>query len=132
MWKWKNKKSTQKEATDSDTKRRYEQVATIPINTKLKGDLLTNDNLRIDGKIDGKIHSQSHVVIGNDAVIVGNIKCRTLIVMGKVIGNCLALEYVHLTNTAIVEGNILTKQIEIDKESKLSGTYKLLDKEIAL
>lgn len=131
MWKWRNKRSQKDQMIKDDHKLRYEQIATIPLNTHVEGDIYTKDNLRIDGKVKGKIDSQAHVVVGARAIVHGNIKCKTLIVMGEVNGNCLVLEHAHLVNKSVVYGNIFTRQIEIDKESKLSGTYKLMEKEIA-
>ena len=56
--------------------------------TRIKGDIVSECNLHIDGSLEGSIIAKSNVVIGKSGNVNGSINEEHLVVSGKRIGNC--------------------------------------------
>ena len=81
--------------------------------------------MHIDGKIDGKIESESgKVTIGDKADIKGNIKAGEVYVYGHVDGNVQS-DRCHLHGQAIVNGDITTARLSMDEGARLSGRAEI-------
>ena len=98
--------------------------------TTLNGNLTTQDDIRIDGKIEGNIKSEGKIIIGNQGHVAGDIECVNLDILGKVTGNISCQDTVLLRNCANVIGDILTQTIEIEPGAKINGSIKMKDYEI--
>ena len=48
-------------------------ITVISQNTELKGDIVTEGIIQIEGKIDGKVVSKDSVIIGTDGIVNGEI-----------------------------------------------------------
>lgn len=90
--------------------------------TVLTGNLVTDDDIRIDGVIEGNIVSRGKIIIGNNGSVVGDIECYNLDLMGKINGNVQCYELVILRATANMMGNIKTQTIEIEPGAKFTGS----------
>jgi cytoskeletal protein CcmA (bactofilin family) len=73
----------------------------------------TND-LVVDGRIEGEIHSDGNLTVGENARLKAEIKTGTVVVYGKVHGNILASDRVELKATAEVVGDIKAKTLAIE------------------
>jgi cytoskeletal protein CcmA (bactofilin family) len=93
--------------------------------TVLTGNLVTDDDIRIDGVIEGNIVSQGKIIIGGNGTVSGDIECNNLDVLGKIIGNVQCSEIVVLRISANVTGDIRTQTIEIEPGAKFSGLCRM-------
>ena len=57
-------------------------ISRISAGTVIKGEILSPCDIRIDGTFEGKLHSKGRVVIGETAVIKGDIFCENLDLWG--------------------------------------------------
>ena len=62
-------------------------VSRISIGTIIKGEISSDCDIRVDGKVEGKIFSKGKVVVGPQAVINGGLACQTLDFWGKMKGD---------------------------------------------
>ena len=62
-------------------------VSRISTNTRIKGELSSSNDLRIDGYFEGKIISKGRIVIGETAEVCGEIVCTNADVWGKLKGD---------------------------------------------
>jgi len=90
--------------------------------TVLTGNLVTDDDIRIDGVIEGNIVSRGKIIIGGNGSVIGDIECYNLDLMGKITGNVQCYEVVLLRSTANMIGDIKTQTIEIEPGAKFSGS----------
>lgn len=90
--------------------------------TVLTGNLVTDDDIRIDGVIEGNIVSRGKIIVGGNGSVVGDIECYNLDLMGKITGNVQCYEVVVLRSTANMNGDIKTQTIEIEPGAKFSGS----------
>lgn len=89
------------------------------------GSIRFQNDMHIDGKIDGKIESESgKVIIGELADIKGNIKAGDVQVFGHVDGNVHS-DRCHLSDHAVVNGDITTAVLSMDEGARLSGRAEI-------
>lgn len=91
----------------------------ISADMQIVGDLVSGGETQIDGTVDGDIKSKD-LLIGETAVIKGEISAETIRVHGAVNGEIKATNVV-LASTANVVGNILHENISIEKGARLEG-----------
>ncbi|KYP13590.1 MAG: cell shape determination protein CcmA [Flavihumibacter sp. CACIAM 22H1] len=89
--------------------------------TTLKGDITSNGDLRIDGKLIGNIHSTAKVVIGANGVVEGDINGVTADIMGKVTGTIKVKELLQLKASGTVNGNIHAGKLQIEPAATFNG-----------
>lgn len=92
----------------------------------LKGDIMTEDDFRLDGKMEGNIECQGKVVIGMKAEMIGNIKCKNADFMGNIRGNVVVQETVSLKASVVFTGEIEAKYLEIEPGATFNGTCKMI------
>ncbi|HWP46388.1 MAG TPA: polymer-forming cytoskeletal protein [Candidatus Limnocylindrales bacterium] len=85
-----------------------ELTAFLAEGTNFKGDLSFEGTVRIDGRFEGNITSKDSLIIGENAVVDGEIVVGKIIISGKVSGNITSTGLVEINSTAQVHGNIKT------------------------
>lgn len=93
--------------------------------TIITGDVSTEGDVRIDGRVTGTVTSKSKVVIGVSGIIEGNILCQNAYVDGKVSGNVEVSELLILSSTANVEGDIKIKKLVVQEGARFNGSCSM-------
>ena len=92
----------------------------------LKGELSGDEDLVIEGRVEGNINMPQNVVtVSEQASVEASIVARTVIVDGDVRGDILAAEKVDIGNTGSVEGNISAQQFEIALGAHVRGSIDI-------
>ena len=118
---------TYREEAMFNSKKKTETVNTGIINTiigdnsKIEGVLTASESTRIDGLLEGKIISQSTVIVGEHGVVRGDITAIEILVAGTVYGNLKTEERIELTETGRVLGDLVTKTLVIDEGASFKG-----------
>ena len=99
----------------------------IGSSTNLKGNLLPDGTIRIDGHLQGDISGADGVIIGKEGVIEGNIAAGTVVIGGKVTGNISASQNLELFSSAEVRGDLKYFQISIEGGAIFEGTCQKID-----
>ena len=89
---------------------------------EFKGTLNFDGMVRIDGVVTGEIHTQGTLIIGEHAVVEGNVSAGTIVSGGKINGNVTAREKVKLVSTAALMGTIRTPLLDVEEGVRLKGT----------
>jgi cytoskeletal protein CcmA (bactofilin family) len=92
----------------------------IGSNSSVRGEVESKGTLRADGSIEGNI-SADWVVIGEKALIKGNITARGIVVGGRVEGNMKAKEIVEIKNKGQVYGEVFTPKLSIAEGGIFDG-----------
>ncbi len=90
--------------------------------SQFKGIVTFEGTIRIDGRLEGEIHTKGTLVVGEHAVIEGDVSADVVISGGRVTGNIIAAEKVQLLATSIVIGTIKTPLLSIEEGVRFSGT----------
>ena len=90
--------------------------------TNVIGNILTSDDMRCDGNIQGDINCEKKIVIGDKAVIKGNIRCASLDSLGYITGDVYCDDKMILRANSLLKGNVSVKSIEIEPGAVFEGT----------
>ena len=88
---------------------------------EIKGSLKFSNDLIIDGKIEGEVSSDGSLTVGENAVVNGEIKTKSVVIFGKVIGNITVGERCELKSAAILEGDITAGTLSIEEGATFMG-----------
>ncbi len=94
-------------------------------NSKIEGLLSASDSTRVDGLLQGKILSESSVIIGEHGVVRGDINAVEILVAGTVYGNLRAEQRIEITETGRVLGDLFTKILIIDEGASFKGNCSM-------
>jgi len=86
-----------------------------------KGVLTLEGNIRVDGRLEGELRSTGTLIVGEHAVIRGNIMAGILITSGKINGDVIASEKIKILKPGIVIGDIRTPAISIEAGAFFHG-----------
>jgi cytoskeletal protein CcmA (bactofilin family) len=89
--------------------------------SRVSGQLSFQGPARIDGTVDGEIHCQATLTIGDGAEIRAKITGQTVVIHGKVEGNVTAKEKVELLAPARLVGNIKAPRLLIAEGVAFDG-----------
>jgi len=95
--------------------------STLGATLRFKGDLVADEDLVIQGQVEGSILHTRSLTIGAQGRVLGDIRARRIIVEGSVDGNLYALESVNLRSGAVVRGDVFAAGIAIDDGARLTG-----------
>ena len=82
---------------------------------EIKGNLRFTGELTFDGKLDGEIHSDGTLNLGENAVINGNIGVNTVVVRGKITGNITAKEKIEIKAKTELFGDVRASKLTIEE-----------------
>jgi cytoskeletal protein CcmA (bactofilin family) len=109
-----------------------EQQALIGATIVIKGDLTGEEDLLIEGRLEGKIESRRHsVTIGKNGRIKGDIYARVVTVEGNVEGNLYGEEQMTVRQSGTVRGNIVAPRVALEDGSNFKGSIDMSPKEKA-
>jgi len=103
-----------------------EEIINIGKSVSIKGELTGDEDLTIEGQVEGKIELQNHnLVIGPHGRIKGQINAKNVVVIGKVVGNVSAADLVDIKRLGSVDGDIKSSRISIAESAYFKGSVDL-------
>ncbi len=91
--------------------------------TLWKGDIHTGEHsLRIEGTVEGTIHSEGEVTIAPSGLVNGTIHAKHMIATGRAKGVFKILECLEIHGTGCVEGDVEVGSLVVDEGGTLQGT----------
>ena len=92
-----------------------ESAAAIGASIRIKGDVSGDENLIIQGHVEGTIKVQGHnVTISKTGKVNANIVANQIIVEGELQGDMLGEEKVIIRETGNVYGNIVSPRVTLE------------------
>src|SRR4051812_42702661 len=88
---------------------------------EIKGSIKFQKELLIDGKVEGEIHSDGVLTIGENADIRGEIKTKSITVYGKVQGNITVGERCELKSRCTLQGDLKASRLVIEEGATFIG-----------
>jgi cytoskeletal protein CcmA (bactofilin family) len=97
-------------------------TAWIGKSVTIKGDVISAEDLMIDGQVEGTITLNANsLTIGAGAAIQGELHARTVTVGGAVAGHVIATERVEIRETGSVDGDIRAPRLAVRDGAVLRG-----------
>ena len=100
---------------------RDEINAFLGAGTNYQGKLHFQGAVRIDGNFQGEVVSDGTLVVGQEAVVEGQIRVGQLVLSGNIQGEVEAQNKVVLHKTANLQGNIRTPVLVVEEGAVLEG-----------
>ncbi len=97
----------------------------IAADLRVIGNLVTEGDLQIEGKVDGDIRAHL-LTVGKGAEVRGEIRADDVVVNGAVIG-CLRGTKVRLAEGAKVDGDIIHSSVAIEAGADFEGSVRRSD-----
>lgn len=114
-----------------------ESDGSVNVYGKIKGDITCKGKLIVTGritgtsnareifannaKIEGDVHSDGTIKIGNGSVIVGNVFATSAVIGGAIKGDIDVKGPVIVDGTAVVQGNIKSRSVQINNGAVIEG-----------
>lgn len=105
---------------------RARELATIGPSISIRGELLGEEDLIVQGRVEGIIDlRQNNVTIGKDGRIKADVKARVIKVDGHVEGNLRAEEQVIIRRSGNVMGDIATPRVTLEDGCRFRGAIDM-------
>jgi cytoskeletal protein CcmA (bactofilin family) len=104
----------------------------LSADVEIKGSLKFQNDLTIDGKIEGEISSPGILTVGENAEIRGEIKTKSVTVFGKVHGNITVEERCELKSHAVLHGDLKAARLVIEDGATFVGKSEVTPNRIAM
>ena len=86
-----------------------------------KGELWADEDLVLQGRVEGTIHHTQSLTVGPDGVVIGDIHARGIVVEGTVEGDLHGSVSVLVSASAKVRGNIVAPRVGIMEGASFNG-----------
>ncbi len=86
-----------------------------------KGVVHFDGTVRIDGRLDGEIHTKGTLIIGEHAVLRGVITAGTIVSGGKIQANITASEKVQILKTGLLIGDVRSPLFSMEEGARFQG-----------
>ena len=107
-------------------------VAAIGKSVMIKGQILSREDLYLDGEMEGTVEVPEHrLTIGPHAKLQASIRAREVVVLGSVNGNVEAIEKIDIRKDARLVGDIKTGGIVIEDGAFFKGSIDIVRPEPA-
>jgi len=93
----------------------------LSADVEIKGSIKFQNELIIDGKVEGEITSAGILTVGENAEIRGEIKTKSVTVLGKVHGNITVEERCELKGRAVLQGDLKAARLVIEDGATFVG-----------
>ena len=115
----------------------FSQQNTIAQGTTFNGDLVSEGDFRVEGLINGSLHTSGKVVIGKTGSVEGVLSCKNADVEGKFKGNLIVSGTLSLRVSAYIEGDVQIEQLSVEPGATfnasgvMKGSVKELKNEVS-
>ena len=98
---------------------------TLATGTTVKGNIITETDFRLDGKVEGDISCNGKIVVGPKGQVIGNIISSNAEILGEVEGSVRVSEKLVLKATANIKGDVFAQSLEIEPNARFNGVCNM-------
>ena len=103
------------------------EVNRIASGAIFKGDIATTNDIRIDGTFEGRLYSEARVVVGEKAVVKGDIFCTFVDFNGTMTeGRFYVKDTLTLKAGCSVHGDLFFERLQVELDAKFIGKCQVI------
>jgi cytoskeletal protein CcmA (bactofilin family) len=99
----------------------------IGADTTISGTLRAHGTVWIDGRVEGDVLTDGLLVIGEGAMVIGNVSAGSVICRGVIAGDIVAEEEVELLASASLSGTVRAPLLSVDDSVLFDDTLQAAD-----
>lgn len=99
---------------------------------EIKGSIKFQNDLTVDGKIEGEITSTGTLTVGENSEIKGEIKTKSVVIHGKVHGNVTVEDRCELKSRASLFGDLKATRLAIEDGATFVGKSEVTPNKVAM
>ncbi len=100
-------------------------IAFVGKGVEFKGIISYDGTVRIDGHLDGEVHTDGTLLVGEDATLSAKVSAGTVISKGKITGDIVAREKVRLLSPAVLTGSVKTPVLSMEEGVLFNGDCEM-------
>jgi len=101
-------------------------TARLGASLHVKGEITGNEDLAIDGSVEGLVHLEDRkLTIGASAKVTADVIAREVVVYGNVKGNLRARDRIEIKKDGSVIGDLTTARIMIEDGAYFKGSIEI-------
>jgi len=105
------------------------QVANIGKSISIRGDLTGNEDMVIEGQVEGKVDlPNNQLTVGANGNLKAEINAKAVVIVGHVVGNVFGVERVEIQATGRVEGDVTAPKLVVAEGAQLNGAIQMTHK----
>lgn len=102
-----------------------QQINILSEGTKIKGDIVSNGDIRVDGEMHGNLATKGKLVVGTNGRIDGQVQAANIEVAGFIKGKVAAKELLNMKASAKIEGDIVAGKLSVEPGAVFTGTCSM-------
>jgi len=104
-------------------------MANIGKSISIRGDLTGNEDMVIEGQVEGKVDlPNNQLTVGANGKVKAEIHAKGIVVVGHVEGNIFGLERIEIQATGRVEGDVTAPKLVVAEGAQLNGAIEMSQK----
>lgn len=104
--------------------------AIIGSSITVKGEIAGNEDLMIQGQVEGRVELRQHnVTVGKNGRVKADVFGKIISIEGEVRGNVFGEEKIVIRSTGVLHGNITAPRVTLEDGSKFKGSIDMDSKE---
>lgn len=100
-------------------------IAFVGKGVEFKGIITYDGTVRIDGHLEGEIHTEGVLLVGEEAVISAKVSAGTIVSKGKITGDITANEAIRLLSPAVLNGSVKAPKLSMEEGVLFNGTCEM-------
>ncbi len=101
-------------------------MANIGKSISIRGDLTGNEDMVIEGNVEGKVDlPNNQLTIGANGSVKAEISAKCVVIVGKVTGNVVGSERVEIQATGIVQGDVTSPRLVVAEGASVNGAIQM-------
>lgn len=95
----------------------------------IKGEVFSDEELLVEGNIEGKLNIKHKVVVGKNGSVTADIDAREVVIKGIVNGNVKGSYKVEIVPEGILNGNIVSQRVVLAEGAVFKGNIDMTPRE---
>ncbi|WP_096084645.1 bactofilin family protein [Agaribacterium haliotis] len=101
-------------------------AAVIGPKIRFKGELVGEEDLLIQGEVDGTIDLKgNHLIIGEQGTVRANVLAQNIVIKGTVEGDIYGQERISILSSSNVQGNLVADRVTLEDGAKFKGSIDM-------
>jgi cytoskeletal protein CcmA (bactofilin family) len=101
-------------------------MANIGKSITIKGDLNGNEDLVIEGNVEGKVElPDNQLTVGANGAVKAEISAKSVVVVGRVTGNVRGTDRIEIQATGVVQGDVSAPKLVVAEGAVLNGSIQM-------